>query len=214
VPAEEVLRLCRDIYWRYHLPEDGETVVDIGAGYGHEAVFLAAQGRRVRYIAVEVQPSVYECLANTLAPYRPAFTAFPMAVSSSDWLYLHTIASYEDAESRNDAGPVAVPATNWMRFLEHFRLTGIDLLKVNIEGGERSLLEEIHDLSPIKRVLVSAHDFRADRGEGEHFRTRDFVIQRLKDHGFSVRTMGDAPWWRDWIFASKDAFAREQLASM
>ena len=63
----------------------------------------------------------------------------------------------------------------------------IDFLKMNIEGAERLALPGCQSaLRRTRYACIAAHDFRAGRGEGEHFRTMDFVVEFLKNAGFSV----------------------------
>ena len=54
IPESKLNRLCKDVYFREYLPQAGDTVVDIGAGYGHEAMFCRLHSPSVRYIGVEV----------------------------------------------------------------------------------------------------------------------------------------------------------------
>ena len=91
----------------------------------------------------------------------------------------------------------------WKDFCQDYGLSRIALLKVNIEGGERELLPTIGDMSNIDRVIISAHDFRADQGDREYFRTRDFVCDYLKSEGYSVRTVAETPWLKDWIYGDR-----------
>jgi len=69
----------------------------------------------------------------------------------------------------------------------------IDYLKMNIEGAERFALPGCREaLARTRYVTVAAHDFRADRGEGEEFRTLEFVREFLMDSGFEL-TMREDP---------------------
>ncbi len=201
---EDVDWLCEKVIFARHLPGPGETVVDFGAGYGEEAAWLARRSPGVRYLGVEIQPSVYECLAHTLAGLGPDHRAFPLAVGSAGEVRIGSHRSYEKV-GVDGAGPVAIPAVSWREFVARFRLDRIDLLKVNIEGGERDLLEAIDDFGPIRRVVVSAHDFRARRGEGEHYRTRAAVTARLEAQGYRLSEfrMGKS-WADDWLYGERD----------
>jgi FkbM family methyltransferase len=149
---------------------------------------------------VEIQPSVYECLANTLARYRPAFSVCPLAIAEEKVVYINTSATYEAVATAGE-GPVQVSTITWCEFIHRFSIKKIDLLKINIEGGERAFLEHATDLSMVDRVIISAHDFRANRGQGEHFRTREYVLKRLAGYGFRATSLGVGDWWEDWIYA-------------
>jgi hypothetical protein len=81
---------------------------------------------------------------------------------------------------------------------EQLQLAPIDFLKMNIEGAERlAILGMKHALRRVRHLCVACHDFRADRSEGEHYRTRDVVIEFLKQQGyrwyFALTTHGPQP---------------------
>ena len=68
-------------------------------------------------------------------------------------------------------------------------IDGLAFLKMNIEGAEREALPGCRQtLARTRNVCVAAHDFRADRGEGEEFRTLGMVKEFLSSSGFSLRT--------------------------
>ena len=70
----------------------------------------------------------------------------------------------------------------------------IDFLKMNIEGAERSALPGCREtLARTRFACIAAHDFRAARGEGEHFRTLEFVRRFLTDAGFTITTRDADP---------------------
>jgi hypothetical protein len=60
---------------------------------------------------------------------------------------------------------------------------------MNIEGAERDALPGCVDvLDRTQSVCVAAHDFRADRGEGDSFRTLAMVRDFLAARGFTLTT--------------------------
>jgi hypothetical protein len=68
----------------------------------------------------------------------------------------------------------------------------IDFLKMNIEGAERFALPGCRKaLQRTRFVCVAAHDFRANRGEGEEFRTLEFVKRFVAEAGFEMTTRDD-----------------------
>ena len=65
---------------------------------------------------------------------------------------------------------------------------------MNIEGAEQNAIDGMSEsITKTRHVCFAAHDFRAARGEGEHFRTRKAVIEFLRDHGFEVKTRNSDP---------------------
>lgn len=89
-------------------------------------------------------------------------------------MFLNSAINYT-AVSTSERGYIEVQSIDWPTFLSKYQIQEVDLLQINIEGGEKFLLPMIADYSNIKRIIISAHDFRADRGDGEQFRTREFV---------------------------------------
>lgn len=195
--------VCENIYFREYLPVNGDIVVDVGAGYGHEAVFLLNKKIHLSYFGFEVQPSVYECLANTFNYLNGKYTACPFAISDSDDMKISSLGDYSSVSHLRD-GYIEVPTISWVAANQRYNIDKVDLLKINIEGGERWLLPSLGEMENIKRVIISAHDFRADRGEGEHFRTREFVVSYLKSRGYNTYCLGEpGDFLENWIFASR-----------
>jgi len=60
------------------LPKEDDVVVDLGAGYGDEALYIGSRSKDVTYIGVEVQPVIFECLASTFRTLGDKFIASPM----------------------------------------------------------------------------------------------------------------------------------------
>lgn len=195
--------LCREIYFKFYVPGPSDTVVDIGAGLGHEAVWLGETSGTKRYVAVEIQPTIYECLCNTLHSAGFGHQASGVAISQDDEdVFLRSASMYQKKSTLEEKGYIRIPAIPWTEFLSRFGVEKIDLLKINIEGGERSLLPAIAEFGNVERLIVSAHDFRADAGDGEHFRTHAFVEEFLLAKGYSVRSVGNG-WLADWLYAEK-----------
>lgn len=196
--------LCREIYFKHHLPGPTETVVDIGAGLGHEAVWLGVTSGTQRYVGIEIQPSIYECLCNTMHEAGFGHQALGVAISDHpDDVFLRSADTYQSKSTLDTGGYIRVPTMSWEAFLGKFNIERVDLLKINIEGGEKFLLPAIRDFSNISRIIVSAHDFRADAGDGEHFRTRALVTEFLSQAGYRLKPAGGG-WLENWIFASRD----------
>ena len=86
----------------------------------------------------------------------------------------------------------------------------ISLLKLNIEGGEREIIESLPH-SRVDRLIISCHDFRSERGDGAFYRTYDSVKTNLISYGYSISdispSMVPSKEWaaslKYWIFATK-----------
>lgn len=200
--VESLNKLCTNFYYKFYTPQKNDVVVCIGAGLGHEAVWLANKVDNIRYVGVEIQPYLYELLSNTFKQISH-FQAFGQAINNTNESYLlHSAIDYT-AVATDDKGYIEIDSISWVDFLAKYQLETIDLLQINIEGAEKYLLPMIEDFSNIKRIIISAHDFRAERGEGEQFRTREFVKNYLIAAGFTVSHCGTKPRQLDWMFANR-----------
>jgi len=196
--------VCEKIFFHHYLPGNDDVVVDLGAGYGDEALYLAQRSPRVRYIGVEPQPVIYECLANTFHELGAGFVASPYVITDRPSVCFVSQFSYASVGEAAD-GYIEVPTMGWAAFLQHYGIDKIDLFKMNIEGAEREIMKLITDFSLISRFIVSCHDFRADN-EGDYFRTRDTVVGTLTQHGYRVKTFGyGVNWADDYIYAERQA---------
>jgi hypothetical protein len=124
------------------------------------------------------------------------FQPFGLAIADEPTVRIAPTRFGVDASSMA-GGPVPVESITWPDFVRRHGITKIDLLKMNIEGAEKPLLDHM-DLDMVERVIVNVHDFRADRGEGEHFRTRTHVETRLRAAGFRLEDV-----YPNWIFAAR-----------
>ena len=180
-------------------------MVDLGAGYGEEAVYLSSQSPKVKYLAVEAQPVIYECISNTFRGLNPESHVSPFVISSEKDIKFVSQYSYASVGSIPE-GYIEIPTIKWEDFLHRYDINTIDLLKMNIEGGEKPLLESITDFSIIRRLIISCHDFRANNNEGEFYRTKEDVVSILKKNGYNIKTFSyGINWSDDWIFALKDS---------
>jgi FkbM family methyltransferase len=210
--VEIQIERTRDFWLQHYNPENGDTIVDVGAGRGEDMLpFSRGVGADGRVIAIEAHPVSFALLAhfcrlNRLSNATPLHFALMdtsgtvrISDSASGWM--------ENAiESRGASTGIPVPARPFEALYEQEHLTDIAFLKMNIEGAERFALCGMESvMSRIRRICVACHDFRADLGHGEHFRTRAFVQQFLTRHGFDLKFRADDPrdYVRDHIFGEK-----------
>lgn len=201
----DVLWSCESLFFHHYLPKDNDVVVDLGAGYGDEALYIAEKSPDVTYIGVEAQPVIFECLANTFRQAGKNFIASPYAITDADSIKFVSHFSYA-AVGGIPEGYIDVPTMKWADFLQRYKIDRIDLFKMNIEGAEKGIIQGIEDFSFIKRFIISCHDFRANNGDGEWFRTKESVIATLKDKGYTIKPFNyGIDFADDWVFAERES---------
>lgn len=187
-------------YWLQHYrAQEGDIIVDVGAGRGEDTVtFSRAVGKTGRVIAIEAHPATFAILKNFCRLNRLTnVTLLQLALmdkpgtvriveSESSWL--------ENAIVDGEGSGIPVQAATLSDVCEQQGLKDIAFLKMNIEGAERyALLGMDPVMQRIRQICIACHDFRADRGDGEQFRTRAFAEHFLIEHGFTPASRADDP---------------------
>jgi FkbM family methyltransferase len=195
-----LLRDANDYWFHVYKPGPGDVIVDIGAGRGEDVfAFSRAAGPQGRVIAIEPHPATFQVLGRFCEWNRLAnvTTVNCACVDETASLQIETLPVWQSNYVRTgEPSPTSFPVKG-VRFddlCDEYGIDRIDFLKMNIEGAERTALPGCRRaLGRTSFVSVAAHDFRAARGEGEQFRTLDFVRQLLTESGFQVTTRDDDP---------------------
>ena len=192
-----------------YTPSEGDTVVDVGAGIGEEAVvFSRLVGPTGRVVAIEAHPQTFACLEATIARSGlENVMAVQCAITDSDGEITISNTDEHLANTVVEGGSgVTVRSRSLDSLLDEVGIARTDFLKMNIEGAERAAVKGMVRSAPnIRRVAISCHDFVADSGGSEQFRTREIVRAALRDYGFEVDQRSDAPhpWHRDALFGRR-----------
>jgi FkbM family methyltransferase len=214
VPAEglradlsmnSLLEKCRnESLWHYQ-PGPCDTIIDLGAGLGEEALaysrYIADTGR---IYSIEAHPRVYEVLCRTIALNRLNNCLPLLGALCPDGKVARIRESGDSYEAGFISGDgIEVPSISLAGLIASEKR--IDLLKANIEGAERFLVEQLapEHTRKVRHVAVACHDFRANKEGNEFFRTRQLVRDFLAEQDFEIfsRDTG-TDYLDDWIYAS------------
>jgi FkbM family methyltransferase len=198
----------------YAVPRAGDTVLDIGAEVGNDSLTFAAHvGPTGKVLAVEAHPITYGRLYRTVV-LSGLSQIVPVCAAIWDG---PGIVAIESGESSVDSS-VVLPDAHAARRAVHTVATitidslcdaiegEISLIKMNIEGSEgRALGGMLKVLARTRNIVVACHDFRADAGEGEWFRTKSIVTRALQNAGFQIlpnpHDGSPDPYVRDFVYA-------------
>lgn len=203
-----------DCWFHGYSPRAGDVVIDVGAGFGNDAIaFSRAVGPTGRVIAVEAHPVSFRKLEKT-CKWSKLANVVPLNVAVSDAEGVVRITGEDDDElnaiggfSQTQAGGFDARARPFDDIAEELKLGPIALVKMNIEGAERAALSGMpKTLARTARVAIACHDFRTVLlGESEFFRTRDFVRATLEGAGFRVKAREDKrPYVADTLYGVRD----------
>jgi FkbM family methyltransferase len=189
IPA--FLRNAQDYWFGHYQPKPGDVILDVGAGRGEDVLaFSRETGENGRVLAIEAHPASYRilsrfCQLNRLSNTTPVHLAVmdcpgTVMIGDTDLWETNTV-------SRSTGNGFSVRAMTLDQLCKEHEITQIDFLKMNVEGAETSALKGMRDtIGKVRSICVCCHDFRADRGHGQQYRTRDFVWRFLADNGFEV----------------------------
>lgn len=141
----------------------GGVFVDCGANVGYMSLALSTKASKV--VAFEPQPAIFELLKKNV----PSAEAYCMALYCSDGVAKMPRIRYGDKGNyggvgfgRSELGFINVPLV----MLDSFGLTDVDLIKIDVEGAERDVIEgaieTIERCSPTLYVEDDREDKSAD----------------------------------------------------
>ena len=181
----------------YYTPKAGDVVIDVGGGIGEEAIIFSNMvGPTGRIISIEAHPITFACL-EAAVDRLPFDNVIPMMIAIAD--KPGTVVISDDSShlgnSIIDSGAdgIVIESNSLDSVARDLKLDHIDFLKMNIEGAERLAIQGMNEIAPnVRHLAISCHDFIADAGGDDSFRTLSFVREKLHLLGFQTR-MGPAP---------------------
>ncbi len=163
----------------------GDTLLDIGANLGYVSACFLKNVADSTVVAVEPQPLIVDLLQKNLHQFGERQRVFPVALSDQDgdaWFYVDPQNKGRSRlVSRAFEGARQIETRSTHRFLSDLNLERLDLLKIDVEGHEESILragkEMLKSLQP-KIILFESNQGPAGPG-GE-------VGVLLNDIGYTV----------------------------
>jgi len=193
--ARERLSASIDYWTHVYSPQTGDTLIDIGAGIGMDALALSPLvGSSGRIYSIEAHPWTFRALLKTCELNRLT-NVIPLEYALSNkpgQLWISDLPRNEEnfmSDVFLDDHAISVPAIDLDTLVRSQGIRRIALLKMNIEGAERLVINGINKcIDQIDHVVIACHDFR-----GEDFRTKQPVIAFLREHGFEIIERHDDP---------------------
>ncbi len=179
------------------LVQPGMTVADIGANLGHHTLILAALvGKTGSVHAFEPHPETFqELVTNTRLNGYGHVHCSHMALSSKTGgatLHLAADAAMHSLGSTkyHDEQTVAVETETLDRYVERHGLSRLDLVKIDVEGAERLVIEggaaTLEKFAPILIVELSEHSAAFGYSDADLFAD-------LKSWNYSLFMAGTPP---------------------
>ena len=199
----------KQIYFSHFMPTGDDVYIDVGCGYGHEMIFLAKNNPDLKIVGIEANPEVFHYCKVSTAPFKN-ITVLNLMIGEKESYKLPFTTDYA-GKGASDEGFVECRGCTFEKLLELEKINKVSLLKVNIEGGEKELIKNLPH-SKVKNIIVSCHDFRFERGDGDFYRTYSSVRDNLISFGYSLSDISpnkipSKEWEKSikyWVYATKE----------
>lgn len=170
---------------------DSGCIVDVGCASWNWSKFFIGKKRVIGIDPYESSIEGAEFFNGLLGPVNGQVKIYRNGGEST------TIGSM-DLDNTNDYRTFEM--LNWKTFCKQFNVESVSVLKINIEGGEYSLLMSMDksDFSKINQIAVSFHDFENSELE-ESTKT---IIQYLENNGYSHKIIDETYNWHLFIKSS------------
>ncbi len=201
-----------DLWMYQHLPGEGDTIIDVGAGTGWETLFFSrCVGRSGRVVSIEAHPRTFRCLSKMCEKNRLENVTLVQAavVDQEREVQLSDVDGHEANSTIGAGSGLRVAGMTLEHIFRSLGLSRVDLLKMNIEGAERLALSGMGEMAQkTKNVCISCHDFLADEGGPDELRTKADVISFLRQNGFAVslRESDERCNVRDYVYGVNERF--------
>ena len=201
---------------------DVATFVDVGANFGENNLYFAKHFPNAVNIAVEPSPLNLSILEENLANQSfdtSSIEVVRKAVSNKSREVLDLWEANSESTIRKSASRGSltskVESIRLVDLWSHFGLTDVDFVKVDIEGSEPLLVNDLLALATSAKVWLIELSLKASRDEHEKlmeiFLTQRFMAQE-RDGTFATREMTEAREFLDHKFAGTDIyFVREDF---
>lgn len=145
-----------------------KVIVDAGANVGLASIYFANKFPDAKIISIEPERSNFELLEKNTSPY-PNITCIHAALWNQNkkinlidpglgkWGFMTEESGSSEKSSASDHG--LVDAITVEKIVQQFKLSSIDILKIDIEGAEREVFKDSSPwLEKINSIIIELHD--------------------------------------------------------
>ena len=191
-----LFQLYEDIFldrvYEFDLQSESPIIIDCGSNIGVSILYFKSLYPNARVLGFEPHPGLYDVLeANVSGNNLEKVELFPSAVGGETGSLELFVNDEKNAGSLNmgffqreaEAKPISVPTVCLSDYINET----VDLVKLDIEGAEESVLQELQEsgkLSNIRRIVCEYHH-HIDVGVDRFSKTLSF----LEDAGFGYQLL-------------------------
>ena len=188
-------KIFRKADYELNISKEPKVIVDAGANVGFASLFFAKKYPAARIIAIEPERSNFEILKENVASY-PNITPLRCAI----WKDNSTIdlvdpgighwgfQAQDPGNGKSSALVEKVPAITLDKCMTDHGINYIDILKVDIEGGEKEVFEHAANwIGKVGVIMIELHDrMKIGCSRSFYIATKDFDFEDQKGENIFV----------------------------
>lgn len=183
---ENLYKSINDIYCKNYLVKRGDIIVDVGAGIGTETLFFYEKiGQKGKIYSIEASTDSFNKL-NALCAKNKIENSHNFNVAISNFngkIWMEETDKFEVNQINTENKGIEIECFTMDQFVLNNNISRIDLLKVNIEGAEKQMIDGMNNsIKIINNVAISCHDFLFN--EDQQIMTK--VVTFLECNNFKV----------------------------
>lgn len=162
-----------------------KTIIDAGANNGYTARFLSMKYPLARIFSIEPDPDNYAELEKNVKPISNITPIFG-ALIGGDKSKNVKLGSGKHWCRRIEVGDGEIPGYPLRSIMDHYKISRIDLLKIDIEGGEKDVFSSGTELwlDHVVNIVIELHD-RWVKGTAKTF------FDALSHKNYSMEVSGE-----------------------
>lgn len=168
--------------------KDSRTIVDVGANIGLFSLYARLQAPKSKIFAFEADPNCFAALTKNieLFPNMASTRVLNLCVASEERIMKFYSSSTGGWSSRyqilgaGHATEISVKSVVLSKFLSKNKLTSVDFLKMDIEGGEYDVI--MNDADLLDKINIRSIVIEIDKNPraGKKYKLENIIL-RLKD---------------------------------
>lgn len=171
----------------FNLPDEPRTIIDAGANVGLFAIKMKNRYPKARIICIEPDPENFELLKRNVEPYKDILCENKGIWSRNTRLKIndkYNLGKWGMCVEEDETGNI--DATTIESLLRKYSWSGVDLLKMDIEGSEKQVFSqgEAEWLLNVRTLAIELHD-RFEPGCAQPF--FQAINKYLKTYEYEVR---------------------------
>ena len=172
--------------YRVNLTNPDPLIIDVGANIGISTLYFCKKHPNAKILAFEASKKCFPWLTNNTKKYQN-ISCFNVALGEGEYVYFYEPKNrigFGSSIFRSRVGNEYKKSKVRTDRLSNYLNGNVDLLKIDIEGSEFFVIEDLYDnhkLSLVQIVVMEFHNNVSDKNKLSH------ILKMFEDSGFKYQ---------------------------